>query len=177
MDWIYSEEYILWGSTGISSLYHNETVNHNSVLCKLLLYNCLHNRSIWPIILHCSSNEILRKWCKYGIGTRSVHTLYIQYGNEVSRHTIYSMGMRPVHTLYIQYGNEATSAQCSHKNLQAKGTNLMTTPLILNVVTVSTKHLLLVYHCQQSFSVKFSVHWVLYWGSRQLISSSSLSGC
>ena len=34
--------------------------------------------------------------------------------------------------------------QCSHQNLQAKGHNyyLMTTPIILNVVNVSTKHLL-----------------------------------
>ena len=44
--------------------------------------------------------------------------------------------------------------QCSHQNLQAKGYKyyLMTTPIILNVVIVSTKHFLQVYHCQQSIS-------------------------
>ena len=34
----------------------------------------------------------------------------------------------------------------------------MTTPLILNVVIVSTKHLLHVYHCQQSILVEFNAH-------------------
>ena len=42
--------------------------------------------------------------------------------------------------------------QCSHQTLLAKGHKyyLLTTPIILNVVIVSTKHLLHVYHCQQS---------------------------
>ena len=40
-----------------------------------------------------------------------------------------------------------------------KGTNnLMTTPIILNVVIISTKHLLRVYHCQQSILAQFNVH-------------------
>ena len=38
--------------------------------------------------------------------------------------------------------------QCSHQNLQTKGHNNMTTPIILNVVIVSIKHVLHVYHCQ-----------------------------
>ena len=45
--------------------------------------------------------------------------------------------------------------QCSHQNLQAKGHKyyLKTTPIILNVVIVSIKHWLHVYHCQQRFNV------------------------
>ena len=50
--------------------------------------------------------------------------------------------------------------QCSHQNLQAEGHKkyLMTTPIILNVVIVSTKRLLHVYYCQQSILVQFNVH-------------------
>ena len=50
--------------------------------------------------------------------------------------------------------------QCSQQSLQAKGHKYypMTTPIILNVVIVSTKHLLHVYHCQQSILVQFNVH-------------------
>ena len=48
--------------------------------------------------------------------------------------------------------------QCSHQNLQAEGYTLMTTPIILNVVIISTKHLLHVYYCQQSILVQFNVH-------------------
>ena len=49
--------------------------------------------------------------------------------------------------------------QYSHQNLQAKGHKycLMTTPIILNVVIVSTKHLLHVYHCHQSILAQFNV--------------------
>ena len=47
-----------------------------------------------------------------------------------------------------------------HQNLQAKGHKYypMTTPLILNVVIVTTKHLFHVCHCQQSILVQFNVH-------------------
>ena len=49
--------------------------------------------------------------------------------------------------------------QCSHQNLQAKGHKqyLMAAPIILNVVIVTTKHLLHAYHCQQSISVKLNI--------------------
>ena len=49
--------------------------------------------------------------------------------------------------------------QCSHQTLQAKGHKyyLLTTPIILNVVIVSTKRLLHVYYCQQSILVQFNV--------------------
>ena len=48
--------------------------------------------------------------------------------------------------LYCTY----SGVQCSHQDLQAKGHKqyLMTTPLILNIIIVSTKNLFLVYHCQ-----------------------------
>jgi len=67
--------------------------------------------------------------------------------------------------------------QCSHQNLQAEGHKyyLMTTPIILNIVSVSTKHLLHVYHCQQS--ILLNVHSALYSEPRQFLSSSSSSGC
>ena len=38
--------------------------------------------------------------------------------------------------------------QCFHQNLLTKGHNNVTTTTILNVVIVSIKHLLHVYHCQ-----------------------------
>ena len=49
--------------------------------------------------------------------------------------------------------------QCSHQNLQAKGHKyyLMTTPIILNVVIVTTQHLLQVYHYQQGILVELNV--------------------
>ena len=74
-------------------------------------------------------------------------------------HFTYSMGTRPVYALYIQYGNEATSAAFSPEFTGQRAQIIsMTTPLILNVVIVSTKHLLHVYHCQQNILVEFNIH-------------------
>ena len=50
----------------------------------------------------------------------------------------------------------------------------MTTPIILNVVIVTTKHLLRVCHCQQSILVQFNVHKVFYSDPGEFLSSS---GC
>ena len=62
------------------------------------------------------------------------------------------------HTENVTY--ECDPPQCSHQNLQAKGHKyyLMTTPIILNVVIVSTKHLLHVCYCQQSILAQFNLH-------------------
>ena len=48
----------------------------------------------------------------------------------------------------------------------------MTTPLILIVVIVSTKHLLHVYHCQQNILVEFNIHWVRV---QTVLSSNTIS--
>ena len=49
----------------------------------------------------------------------------------------------------------------------------MTTPLILNVVIVTTKCLLHVYYCQQSILAQFNVPQVLYSEPRQFLSSGT----
>ena len=71
----------------------------------------------------------------------------------VSCMSLYTQLLDLVHLLSRCY----TPAQCSHQNLQAKGHKLylMTTPLILNIVVVSAKHLLHVYlvsNASQRFS-------------------------
>ena len=43
---------------------YTETVNYNFILSKLFCISWKYKLlNMWPVILHFSSNEILRKWC------------------------------------------------------------------------------------------------------------------
>ena len=57
------------------------------------------------------------------MGTRPVHTLYIQYGNEAGTHTLHTVWEQGQYTHFTYSMGTRLLQQRSHQNLRAKGHN------------------------------------------------------